>query len=77
VAVVGSSGCEGRAIVEGVRFVVFGLLELLLEGVDLSPIFECGFFLLREIEPLRGYITYILLALNSVLLNIYIKSNYC
>jgi hypothetical protein len=77
VAVVGSSGCEGRPIVESVRFEAFRLCELLLEGVDFGPILERGFLLFREVKPLRSYFTYILLALNSVLLNIYIKSNYC
>ena len=77
VAVVGSPGCEGRPIVESVRFEAFRLFELLLEGVDFGPILERGFLLFREVKPLRSYFTYILLALNSVLLNIYIKSNYC
>ncbi len=73
VAVVRSPGCEGRSIVEGVGFEVFGFLKLLLEGVNFAPIFERGFFLLWEIKSLRSYFAYILLALNSVLLNIYNK----
>ena len=77
VTVVGSPGCEGRPIVESIRFEAFSLCELLLEGVDFVPILECGFLLFREVKPLRSYFTYILLDLNSVLLNIYIKSNYC
>ena len=70
VAVMGSSGCEGRSIVECVRLEAFGLFELLFEGINFGPILKCGFFLFREVESLRSYFTYILLALNSVLLRL-------
>lgn len=56
VAIVGGSSGKRRAVVKGIRRIVFGLLELLLEGVDLLPIVEDSFFFLREGYLFRSYV---------------------
>lgn len=55
VTIVGGSGGERRTVIKGIRRKVLGLLELLLEGVDLLPIVEDSFFFLREGYLFRGY----------------------
>jgi hypothetical protein len=66
VAVVGRSGGEGRAVVEGVGRQMLCLLELLLEGANRVPIFESLLFLLREVNPLRNCIIFLILGLKEV-----------
>jgi hypothetical protein len=51
--VVGKTGGKGRAIVECVQGFALGEFQLLLECVDLLPVFQDFLFLLREVGSLR------------------------
>ncbi len=51
--VVGKPGGEGRAIVECVEGLALGEFQLLLESVDLLPVFQDFLFLLGEVGSLR------------------------
>lgn len=52
VAVVREAGGEGRAVVEDVFGLILGAEKLSLEGLDVGPEGEDGFFLLWEGEVL-------------------------
>jgi hypothetical protein len=58
---------EGRPIIEGVLGLSLGELQLLLEGVNLLPVFEDFLFFLREIRSLGDYRKYSTLRLHEEL----------
>jgi hypothetical protein len=49
-----SSCSEWWSIIKSIGRKVFGLFKLLLEGIDLIPIFENFLLLLGEVDPFRG-----------------------
>ena len=51
--VVGKTSGKGRAIVECVQGFALGEFQLLMECVDVLPIFQDFLFLLREVGSLR------------------------
>jgi hypothetical protein len=53
VTVVGKPGGEGRAIIECEQGFPLGELKLLLESVDILPIFQYFLFLFGEVGSLR------------------------
>ena len=54
--IMGEPGGKGRSIVKGVLWFSFGLLKLLLKGVDFLPILKHFLFLLREVRSLGDYV---------------------
>ena len=55
VSVVGQAGGKWWTIIEGELRLALGELKLLVEGIDLLPVSQHFFFLLREIWPFGHY----------------------
>ena len=55
-AVVGSAGCEGRAVVECIWGKMLSLGQLLFECVNLSPVLEHLLLFFGEIDPFGRWV---------------------